>query len=142
MVFRVRHIHSSAAQGLDFTVMFSEEDDGARTYWDDGASTSTTVLSDAWTALSDEVTLTTQSMSFNSATNDAKATLMLRPSSGGAATDFARLYSMSVHPPMVASQGVRLKINAGSSEIIRMPYRGVIGIIGDGNATAYISEIN
>lgn len=142
--FRVRHIHSSAAQGLDWTVMFSEEDDGARTYWDDGAGALTATLSDAWTALSDEITLTTQTLTFNTATNDAYATLMLRPSSGGGTTDFARLYSISVHPPIVASQGTRLPQLAGESgpHTFVMPYRGVLGFVSDTDAaTAYISEM-
>lgn len=145
MVLRFRHKESDANSGLAWTIQSSTSDPlseataVATDYWDDGAAAWTATLTDAWTDLVDQTALTTTSLTWNAQAFESEYTLMLKATTDYA-SDTASIYSLSVHEPIIASQGARLGI-IGADYYFTMPVRGVLGIIGDGAETAYISEM-
>ena len=138
-IFEFRSIESSASFGLDWALQAIEEDDNAVTYWND--TTAAWGATITWNALDDEVTLHTETLTFNTPTNDARLNLRLRSTDGAAATgNVSRIYAMSAYEPIVASQGSRAG-TIGRPITFVMPYRGRLGIISDGDSTAYIEAL-
>jgi hypothetical protein len=140
MVLSFRSVESSADYGLDWSLKAEEEDDGTSTYWND--TSNAWAAAQTWNAIADEVTVHTSTVAFNTTTNDAAYTLFLRATDGATATgNTSQLYEISMHPPIVATQGFRLGPVDGAPFIFRMPYRGRLAFWADGASTAYIHSL-
>jgi len=142
MVLRIRHIDTSATEELEWALRSERSVDAVddRTeYWDDGGGTWGATIT--WNTVTGSATAATFTASFNTQIFDGRYSLMFRPSAASA--NSVRLYSLSVHQALIASQGVRL-LETGSVDtdpyVFTMPERGVLGFISDSDTkVAYIT---
>ena len=139
MLLSITHKESNASNAIDWAIRQHAPGAGNDVYWNDTSGTWGSSI--AWNAVSGSATVATETFTWSTDTADAdNYSLGFRPTAD-AASEVSRLYQVSCHEVIAASQGFPAGRPAGPPTVIKIPFRAKIGCIAGASSTLYINRL-